>query len=568
MLSRLTAVFLLTFAVSTPGAMRAAEGGREIRIFRIGSSSFNYELIENAAAVLAARGNVRLACDEERDKAGYSRLDDFVREPGAYEAWRAKTLPKIQAGAYDYVIVQTIGWTEMTPEEMETLFGTILPDLASKVKEAGAEMVLYDKYVPLDHRGRQQDPRAQAWSGRYPEGVRLNNLLHVVAARRAGVSKVLFVGAAVHDLWGQERFRQLGFLYNDAGHPGTMANYLASLCLVRLLGGVEVVGNPLRQLRMQGWTAAAFGKLPQSARQDQVRLHERNRSRVREGVFELNDEEADILQHAATRHQGEWDAILKKNLADDKAFADTVAEVKRIIGEREKFAEYGFDAETVAALREKYAKAVAPGQLPPRELLKIRSKVRTRPERGLEIRIGRLLPPRQATAVGKAYAEYWDGHNNKFRDDVYFEARHREARMRLDGNLEAAQRLKRAGDIQLNLLSLAGYKLLLAALDEAGRRQICADYATSFVATGRHMDAAFPAFNAAQLKAAAAADDRRLVEAWDVMLAVWEDPNLMDCLKASDFADEVWREADRRFAEAWGEARGDLSRNPAGEETR
>ena len=65
-----------------------------IKVFRVGSSSFGYALIEDTQAIVESRGDFRLICDEKQDKAGYTRLDRFVTQPGLCEEWCEETLPR------------------------------------------------------------------------------------------------------------------------------------------------------------------------------------------------------------------------------------------------------------------------------------------------------------------------------------------------------------------------------------------------------------------------------------------------------------------------------------------
>ena len=228
-----------------------------------------------------------------------------------------------------------------------------------------ARVILYDKYLPVLRKAK--DPRARAWCLRYPEGYRLNYLLHILAAKKAGIEKISFGGQAVNTLWPAPRFAKLGFLYCDTGHPGAMANYISAVNLAYLLTGKNPVGSPVRKLPLQSWAAKGFAKLPQSNRPDRRELHKDNAHRVKDGMLILSDEEAKVLQEAAMASRHKWGSLLRKNLNDQAAFAQTVAEVARIQGQIDKFEAYGLDPRTVSMLKARFAPPAAPRELTDRK---------------------------------------------------------------------------------------------------------------------------------------------------------------------------------------------------------
>jgi hypothetical protein len=63
---------------------------RTFRIFRVGSSSFGPALIENTKRIVNATGRFVLDWEPKRDSAGYTRLDQFISQPGLCDEWCKK----------------------------------------------------------------------------------------------------------------------------------------------------------------------------------------------------------------------------------------------------------------------------------------------------------------------------------------------------------------------------------------------------------------------------------------------------------------------------------------------
>lgn len=521
------------------GAVSRADSPAEprvIKICRVGSSSFNYELFEQAKAIAEASGRFRLVSGGE-DHTGYTRLDDWVRQPGLYEEWCGQKLPLIQKGHYDYVIVQTIGWCGMTPAQQMRLCDEFLPDLMEKIHGAGAQVILYDKFIGLV--SNQEDPRARTWGGRYPDAERLNCLLHIYAAKKAGIEKITFGGNVVNAMRG--RFKDMGFLY-EAGHPGVLANYISALELAHVLTGQDVVGNDVRDLPLQGWARNAWEKIPREPDSRFKQLYEANKGRIHEGVFTLRDEEARVLQEAAMASQKKWGGLLRQNLDSDQAFAKTVQEIKHIQNQMGKYADYGLDAGAVARLTEHYAPASQPGGLTPVEIKGILRRGRSIDYADIGVRnfLNRNLTRDQIGVIKKDYVAFWDESNSKLRDDVKFEAAKYVARMEKGGDRDEVRRMKGAM-YQIGLpFSLSAYKVALRHLDEDLSKRLLSTFKVHSPAV-----AGYPYFTVYVKRFT---DDReRLAEAWDVMLDVWTNPELMDELKKNKFATEVIRKADDEF---------------------
>ena len=519
-------------------AAPAIAGPKVIKAYRVGSSSFGYALIEDTRAIVEASGRHKLICDKKADSAGYTRLDKMVQLPGLYEEWCEQNVPRIGKGKYDYVILQTIGWLNLTPEQQRKLCCRLLPDLAGKVRAAGAQAILYDKYIPLQD--RQKGPRARTWCGRYPGGYRLSYLLHVMAAREAGIEKITFGGAAVHELWRQKHFAELEYLYCDPGHPGAMAHYISAINLAYLLTGEDPVGSPIRKLPFRGGAWGSFQRAPAAGK---AKLYEANKHRIKDGWLELSDEEVRTLQQTAMKHQRKWGAVLRTNLDSDEAYAKTKEEIRHFQGEMCKFEKYGLDAGTVASLKKQYAEAAEPGGLPPIEVEKIRRKSKSIAYAGAELRayVRRLLSPDVAKQASREYTRYWDESNSKLRDDVYFEGKVLAARLERQGKRDEARHVAETCAQINHVFSLAGYKILLRRLTDEDAKKVLAAYRVTGPVK-RNSPAMSDWENEHH------GDRAKLFKAWDIYLDIWTDPNLMDRVKASGFDKKVLLEADREFA--------------------
>ncbi|MEQ8788633.1 MAG: hypothetical protein RIC55_20150 [Pirellulaceae bacterium] len=532
---------LLALLLGLVCATAARAETKSIKVYRVGSSSFSYALIEDTRAIVEASGDYQLICDAGDDQAGYTRLDQFLTQPGLFEEWCSEQIPRIKAGGYDYVIIQTIGWLNFTPPDQDKLCAEIIPELARRIRATGAEVILYDKYLPLKF--DQKDPRARTWCLRYPEGYKLNYLLHIAAARQAGIRKISFGGEAVTRLWQQPPFSQLGFLYCDPGHPGPMANYLSAVNLAYLLTGEDPLGSPVRELPLGEGRLLAFNKLTTSGRPGDKALYDANKDRIRGERVILRDEEARLLQQAGMESQRKWGAILQANLNDADVFADTLREIKRLQAEMDKFEQYGLDPGTVAALKASYAPAASPGELTPALLAKIRRKSRSIEYAGVDIRnyYRKFLSREQQRHVQEAYEQYWLKHNSKLRDDLYFQCWVEEEKALRDGRRDDAEKYHAAVGMLRNVLSFAAYRLLLEEVNDRQRNEIL----TAYTVTGPTKRNA-PRFAAYQNEHHL--DQQKLLAAWEVYLSIWADPDRMDQLRENDFALDAFQQADQEFA--------------------
>ena len=537
--SRWCACVLFSLLASVVFPLAGQGSPQEIKVFRVGSSSFGYDLIEMTRDIVEASGDYRLICDEKADKAGYTRLKRFLSRPGLYEEWRKETLPRVKAGDYDYVIVQTIGWLNATPEAHRKLFTEILPDMAAKIRATGARIILYDKYLrPLRN---QDNPRARTWCGRYPEAHHMNYLLHIMAARHAGIEKISFGGQAVTELWDKPQFARVPFFVHD-GHPGPWAHYVTAVNLAYLLTGENPVGNPVRELPLAGHRVRAFERLANSDKPAERQLYEEMKPRVTDGRLTLTDEEARILQETAMQSQRKWGALLRENLESDQAFAKTVQEVERIHGEMNKFEEYGLDERMVKILKAKYAAPEEPGELRPRLVKKIlrKSKKLDYADTALRNYKNRLLSRSEQKQVDGEFVQYWNENNNKLRDDIYIEGKYLEAKLAREGDRDELERLRRTLNMIRYVLSLPGWKILLEHVDDEQAEAILAGYDVH----GPH-ERGSPAFAAYQNEHHT--DKQKLYEAWDIYLDIFSDADRLDRLRDNNYPIEVFREADKIF---------------------
>ncbi|MFO7955619.1 MAG: hypothetical protein R6X33_00780 [Candidatus Brocadiia bacterium] len=533
------AVLFVGQVVSVPAQASEKAKPQAIKVLRVGSSSFGYDLIEITRAIVEHSGDYRLVCDEQKDKAGYTRLDRFVTRPGLYEEWCEEVMPKVEAGRYDYVIVQTIGWLKFTPEQQNQLCTEIIPDMAERIRATGARVILYDKYLrPLRD---QKDPRARTWCQRYPEAYRLNYLLHILAAKRAGIEKISFGGKAVTELWDVPRFARLPFLLHD-GHPGPFAHYVSAVNLAYLLTGEDPVGSPVREIPLGEHRWRAFNRLAHSDKPKERRLYEDNKHRIEEDHIILTDEEARILQETAMKSQRKWGGLLRENLESDEAFAETMREMKRIQGDMDKFAEYGLDEATVDRLKAQYAPPEEPGALRPALIKKIRRKSKSFSYADATLRnhANRLLRRQEVKQVHREFERYWDENNSKLRDDVYLEGRLLEARLVKAGKREELQRVRRTLAMIRYVLSLPGWRILLEHLDEEQAKAVLASYEVH--GPTMRNSRAFAAYQNENHM-----DREKLFRAWQIYLDIFSDADRLDRLRDGGYPIEVFHEADREF---------------------
>lgn len=525
----LVLAFLLFAGVAQAENKTQNADPKTIRVLTVGSSSFGPDLMINANNIAMASANVRI---EPAGGAGYTRLDAFVREPGFYEEWCAKNLPMIEAKRFDVVVFQTIGWSTLTPEEQDKLLTVIFPDLVSKIRAIGPEVALYDKYVPGMR--QEKDPRARKWDprGRYPDAQRLNCLLHIVAAKKAGITKITFSGEAIMAGWEIEPFKSMKYLYAD-GHPGLIAHYINGFCAAAMLTGVDLVGCPVRKVPYTGHTAKAFNDEPAKGNQE---FYDRWKDRISDDTFSLSDEEAKLAQEVAMQYRQYWNSRLQTALNDPAEFAKVEAEITELRAGFDKPELVGMSTKEIEAWKKQFRSGVPTDGISEGKIQACREKSKSMRDFS-KLAFKHLKAP-DDKAVLVACRNFWTEYNSKLRDDVLFEAMLHAERVKIDGNREEVTRMKTVVGVINGILNMGGYRMIHEKLPEPEK--------TAFLAKENGPGARYAPKLAAALKAAAS-DPNRYFKVCENYLKVWEDVNLMDKLKESKFAIEAFLEADNSF---------------------
>ncbi|NLF39512.1 cadherin-like domain-containing protein, partial [bacterium] len=371
---------------------------------------------------------------------------------------------------------------------------------------------------------------------------------HTMAAKYAGFDKITFGGGAVHEVWNLPHYGALDFLYNTSGHPGAMANYISACCLATILTGVNPTGNTARAIKMSDWQTETFDDLPYGSAADRA-FYAANSNRVINGHLILTDDEAATLQQAAMNWHSAWDGILHSNLADNALFAFTTAEVARIHAQMTNYAAYNLSQAAIDKLTAQYAEAEA-GQLTDAEIEAARSDSRDFIAT-VNNYANDFLTPAQVSQLRSDYIKYWDARNSKFRDDVFFESLCYLTILEKGTNAVEVTRMQEETSVHLNIVSLAGMRLLFERITDAQRQMILSNYKWQG-ARSRYC----PLFYQAQMNATG--DWQRLIAVWERYIDVWNDPNLMDALKGTEegipprstncFLQSVWLDSDRRFS--------------------
>jgi hypothetical protein len=529
----LALAFLLCAGVAraeTTGAPPA----KTIRVYKAGSSSFGPELMLNAIEIAKVSCNARIEHEPKKDSSSYTRMDAFVREPGFYEAWCAQYLPEIAKGHYDVVIFQTISWVTMTPEEQDKLLSEILPDLVARIRKIGPEVALYDKYV----RGslQEKDPHARLWDGRYPDAQRLNCLLLILAAKKAGITKITFSGEAIVAGWEIEPFKDMKYLYNDIGHPGVIAHYMNGFCAAAMLTGVDPIGCPVRRLPIPGWIPKQFNDEPAKGGQA---FYNTWKSRIDGDAFIMSNDEAKLAQELALKHRRYWDGRLQAALKAPAEFAKVEAEIAELRAGFDKPELAGMSQKGIEAYRKEFQAGVSADGISEPKIQKMRDKSGKMAD--FSKLVSRHLKAPDDKATHQACIKFWTETNGKFRDDVLFEAMLHEERVTAAGNREEVARMKQVVLAVNGILNMGGYRMIYERLPETEK--------AAFLAKQDGPRKRFAPSLTAALKASAD-DPERYFKICDAYLKVWKDVNLMDKLKAEKFATQVFLEADKEFAQS------------------
>ena len=494
----------LLFVLSFCSVLAAVE---DKKIYRVGSSSFPYAIIQQLRAVVEAGGAYRLVCDEKKDQAGYTRLDELARKPAMYKEWMDTNIPKIAAGKYDFVVFQTISWLTLKPDQQAYLVQEMLPEMTRKIREAGAEVVLYDKYLPLQN--KQKKESARTWCLRYPHGQELNYLLHIWAARASGIERITFGGQVVKELEFVSPFAEIGPVFWEVG-TGPMGNYITAINMAAALTGSEPMDDPLRVLPCPEWAIKELKGTPYA-------------SRLGKGTIRMIDAEAKALAEAALVNYRYWNKRMDQVLLDEDAFValkQRVAEIQSDMGAYEK---YGLDPKTAEKFAAQFEEAENEGDLPPSVERKIRKQGQNIVYTDTSVRkaLARHFEKKKAKGFDKEFKSYWNEHNAKLRDDIYIRANLMVEKLERSGDLSEAKRIARSANMLRLIISLPAYRMMAEALpqNEVGTfLEQC-----GITSSWGNLAPRFKNFHNSNL-----GDPKRLFQGWEMFLDIWTDPELMD----------------------------------------
>jgi hypothetical protein len=481
------------------------------RVYKCGSSSFPDEILETARDIIEAGSEHTIAID----RAGYTRLDNFVDGVADYQEWLTAYMPRIQSGNYDFVIFQTINWYYNSPLLHDSLFQGILPDLTARVRNTGAQVILYDKYVGYKE-GCYRDPPYS------------NLLWHLEAAARSDIGLITFDGPAETEVRvNQVLSGNYAELLHHGAHPGPVLNYMTACDLAWLIAGVDPRGSNIRHVYMTKDQMDNYGSYPEV--------------NAAESTLVLTLAIADTLQRIAMRQHLAWTERLNDNLESDSLFFNvTMPEIEQFESEYGNVALIGHTLTPNDSTRCDLANKPS---LTAQELAEIRATLGALSPR-VQARAQSWLPGAAFDTLVASYREFWLQYNSKLRDDVYYENLIALALAEHAGDIPERDRLQRASGVLLEILSLAAETMAMTQLAGAQQQQALATFAwpDSFTAYA-------PAFAAAQTGSLDSLS--RLDKAREIYFGVWEDVNLMDELKADNFSQAVWLKADSIFSVRW-----------------
>jgi len=541
----MTKNFMTTTAlcVTIIGSVCFAEKPKEIRIWWAGTSSTTSSLILNTKALINSTGKFKVMTSE-KDKSGYSSLTALF-QPEAEKKWLDKNIPTIKNGNYDYVVLQMLyRYLCLNPADQENLFKNVLPRVVSKIREAGAEVVLFDKYVQLPNwNDTSLSQKARNWSprSRYPDSERLFYLLSFTFGKYANIDKMSFGGLANNDLWKKEQFINMKCLFNE-GHPGPMGDYISACGIATAITGVNMIGNSIRNIYMNDHQVGMFEK----EKKDKV-FYDKHKDRIKDGFFTLTDEEADILQKTAMKYHLEYTDKLKQNIKNEEVFKKTLADIKAIQGEMDKFDEYGLPAIMVESIyksiKGKYPFYGCPNSLK-QELLKRELRKITSPPRRLGKAVGIALRKHSdRTEIKKEifnkWVAYWDANNNKFREDLL---RAFVTYSIACGEESEVGRLSEIKKLIDTIYSLPCFMIALDYMSEEEKRAFVKHSVKPYFK--KELSPKFYSYVEQSL-----GNQEELIKGWKCYLKVITDPQLMDDIKEANFSKESWLAVDNVFDE-------------------
>ncbi len=533
----------VVLAATIIGSACFAEKPKEIRIWWAGTSSTTSSLILNTKALINSTGKFKVTSGG-KDKSGYSSLTALF-EPEEEKKWLEKNIQTIKNGNYDYVVLQMLyRYLYLTPADQENLFENVLPRVVNKIREAGAEVVLFDKYVQLPNRNDTSLPqKVRDWSprSRYPDSERLFYLLSFTFGKYANVNKMSFGGLANNDLWKKEQFINMRSLFNE-GHPGPMGDYISACGVATAITGVNMIGNPIRNIYINDHQIGMFEK----EKKDKV-FYDKHKDKIKDGFFTLTDEEADVLQKTAMKYHLDYTDKLKQNINNEEVFKQTLTDIKAIQGEMDKFDEYGLSTLTIGSIygniKGKYPFYGCPNSLK-QELLKKALKKITSPSQKLSKTVGIALRKHSdkkevVKEIFSKWATHWEGNNNKFREDLL--------RAFITYNITCSEenevgRLSEIKKLIDTIYSLPCFMISLDYMSEKEKRNFVKHSVKPYFK--KELSPEFYSYVKQSL-----GNQEELIKGWKCYLKVITDPQLMDDIKDAKFSNESWLAVDKVFNE-------------------
>lgn len=487
---------------------------RTIRLYKCGSSSFPDEILELTKEMIEAGSDDVL----EFERAGYTRLDQFVDGRASYEDWLDRYMPAIESGNFDYVIFQTINWYYNSPSYHDEMFKVLIPDLAARVRATGSEIMFYDKYV-----GQTE--------GCYRDPPYTNPLWHIEACTRSNIDLISWTGPAVDAVDNSDVLTgNLPRMLYNGGHPGPVINYLTACNLSYVLAGIDPRTTTVRHVPLTGNQQDSYGSY----------------SEVSGEYLNIPAAVADTLQAMALATHLEWMERLQANL-DDQEFFYTVT-----MPEIEMFeAEFGIEAligKTLTDNDKNRCDLANMPELSADELAAIRATLSNLSPR-VHDKAESYLDAAGFAQLLDDYAAYWLDNNSKFRDDVYYQNLIDLKLAQNAGDNAEEARLSRMADAFLEILSLAAEDLLIERLSGPDEAEALATFAWP-----DSMISLAPQF--ASVQSSLLDDYPEFKMAREVYFEVWEDVNLEDELRDGGFLAETWLKADSIFTDHWQDYQG------------
>lgn len=514
----LTGLLLVTLCLS-------AQAQQTIRIYRVGSSSFGNKLAIQIEELIEASGNYTV----EWGASGYTRLDQWATGEASYQAWLDAKMPEIIFGNYDYVIIQTIAWFNINPTSQEYLWTEILPDLNQRVQDAGAEIILYDKYPS---------------PGCYPDYVRSNNLFHIRALIESGIEKIAWGGTSVEELGELQYFKDMLVLYDMGGHPGPMMDYLSACGISYMITGVNPIGTSMTNISMEGFCDSWFQGLATSSDPDLIAFYNDNVDRVVNAHLQLTPWEADTLQRTAMRNHLAWMDTLAANRDNASRYDATLAEIEDIRalhGQWDILYPEGPPPNVVDRCQPLGASALSEDQL-----AAIRDTTLMWSDR-VEQAAQQYLDAGEYDQLRQDYIDYWLDYNSKFRDDTYYMLLVELEKARMDSVPDAAEiaRLEQQSIMFREVLSLPAEQMLIDLITTGE-----ADAFTgSFTWPSTPNTTYAPQFGQAQVDLASTWSE--VEEVRMMYLDIWQNNDYMDSLRDNSYPLSTWLMVDSIFAASY-----------------